>query len=69
LGIFLCQTSHFQQWADPANAMGIFPQELCRAVAGHACPGLPTLDHQEGVTACYLIRRHTDLLSGSTTLP
>jgi hypothetical protein len=29
--ILLSQASYFQQSADPPNAMGIFPQELCRA--------------------------------------
>jgi hypothetical protein len=46
---------------------------LPRSGAGDACPGLPgeNAGSLGGVTAqcCRLMRRHVDLLSGSTTLP
>ena len=52
--ILLSQASHFQQWADPTNAVGIFPQELCRAQLSvtpiRVCIA-KTLNHQEGFTA------------------
>ena len=53
-GILLSQASELQQLTDPANAMGIFPKELCRAQLPVPLIWVcitETLDHQEGVTA------------------
>jgi hypothetical protein len=50
--ILLSQASEFQERVDPTNAVGIFPQKLCRAqlpVTVVRVRFAETLDHQEGV--------------------